>query len=264
VLPGIMFLRPSLQNDETMKTQITIAALILSAASFDAWSQNNDQKDKELEQQQQSERSRSMQGIRTDNELKDDRQEVPSNQYRNSGKDSLSNQSSADSSETEVIQKNQDQGLGTDDDGNGLTNENNKTQSGEQRTNTPAVIQRTTSESGSPAILSGDDGKKRDGTNNVQRATPNIAGAEEIGNANLSQKNNTEKNMKTDAPRVKKQEEQPATTASEAQVQDTKDESGENADSTMRETTTQEQSGPVTAKEKRKAKREERRNRRKD
>jgi hypothetical protein len=232
LLSGIMFLRSHAGKTFIMKTLVTI--VVLSAASFNVWSQNND----------------------------NDSQDVQSNQYRNTGKDSLSNQSAADSSEIEVLQKNQDQGLSADDDGNGLTNEDNKTQSGEKETNTPAVIQRTTSESGSPAILSGEDGKKRDGTNNVQRATPNIAGAEEISNTNLSEKKNTEQNRKTDAPRVKKQEEQPAMTAPESQAQDTTNVSNEDVNSIMIDTTTP--SAPMTAKEKRKAKREERRTRRKD
>ena len=43
--------------------------------------------------------------------------------------------------------------------------------------NTPAVPQTTTSDSGSPAVLSGDKGADRDGTNNVQRATMNMVGS---------------------------------------------------------------------------------------
>jgi hypothetical protein len=43
--------------------------------------------------------------------------------------------------------------------------------------NTPAVSQTSSSASGSPAVLSKDDGRGRDGTNNVQRATMNMAGS---------------------------------------------------------------------------------------
>src|SRR5688500_642649 len=44
----------------------------------------------------------------------------------------------------------------------------------EAASNTPAVEQTTTSGSGSPAVLSGEDGDGRDGTNNVQRASMNM------------------------------------------------------------------------------------------
>jgi hypothetical protein len=46
-----------------------------------------------------------------------------------------------------------------------------------QTTNAPPVLQRTTSGSGSPAVLSGENGKDPDGTNTVQRAQSNMAGA---------------------------------------------------------------------------------------
>ena len=47
--------------------------------------------------------------------------------------------------------------------------------------NVPAVLQETTSQSGSPAVLSGEEGSDRDGTNNVQRAKPNMAGSDVKG-----------------------------------------------------------------------------------
>jgi len=43
--------------------------------------------------------------------------------------------------------------------------------------NVPAVTEETTSQSGSPAVLSEDEGEGRDGTNNVQRAEPNMVGS---------------------------------------------------------------------------------------
>ena len=49
--------------------------------------------------------------------------------------------------------------------------------SSEAVSNTPAVPQTTTSQGGSPAVLADDDGDGRDGTNNVQRASMNMAGA---------------------------------------------------------------------------------------
>ena len=47
----------------------------------------------------------------------------------------------------------------------------------ERASNTPAVSQTTSSGSGSPAILSSKGGQGRDGTNNVQRASMNMAGS---------------------------------------------------------------------------------------
>jgi hypothetical protein len=46
-----------------------------------------------------------------------------------------------------------------------------------QSSNAPAVTQETSSQSGSPAVLSPENGTDRDGTNNVQRAKPNMAGS---------------------------------------------------------------------------------------
>jgi hypothetical protein len=53
---------------------------------------------------------------------------------------------------------------------------------------TPAIPQVTESMSGSPAILAADDGRKRDGTNSVQRASMNMAGSP-VRNINLGEKN---------------------------------------------------------------------------
>ncbi|HEY0656066.1 MAG TPA: hypothetical protein VGD65_23185 [Chryseosolibacter sp.] len=253
-----------------MKTLATItAAIAFSALSFTAMGQAGDKKEKELDKTQERERTRSTQGLRTDNELKDDRGEVQSNQYRKKEEaDTLDNQvETSNNNQGEVLEKNPDQGLGTDDDGNGLTNENNTTQGGEERTNTPAVIQRTTSESGSPAILSGDNGTKRDGTNNVQRAKPNIAGAEEPGNMNLGEKKSSERNRNTGTPRIRKQEEQPnqSTDAASKQAEKNQNKSASPTAEVQAESTAEPQAvEPKTAREERKAKRKARRNNRKD
>ncbi len=49
--------------------------------------------------------------------------------------------------------------------------------SSETASNAPAVSETTTSASGSPAVLSGNNGRDRDGTNSVQRASMNMAGS---------------------------------------------------------------------------------------
>jgi hypothetical protein len=57
---------------------------------------------------------------------------------------------------------------------------NNGAESGEgseREVNTPAVTQSTESQSGSPAVPSENDGRKRDGTNSVQRASMNMVGS---------------------------------------------------------------------------------------
>jgi hypothetical protein len=53
---------------------------------------------------------------------------------------------------------------------------------------TPAVSQTTESMSGSPAILAADEGRKRDGTNSIQRATMNMAGSP-VSNINVPKEN---------------------------------------------------------------------------
>lgn len=60
--------------------------------------------------------------------------------------------------------------------------------SAERASNTPAVSQMTSSGSGSPAVLSSKDGQGRDGTNNVQRASMNMAGSP-ANNIRLGQTN---------------------------------------------------------------------------
>lgn len=81
--------------------------------------------------------------------------------------------------------------------------------------NAPAVIQTTTSEAGSPAILSENNGRGRDGTGNVQRSSYNMAGAKTPVNQSLYRDIPSQKNINTGAPRVRKQEEQPARAISE-------------------------------------------------
>lgn len=56
-------------------------------------------------------------------------------------------------------------------------NEGRAGQNSDGATVAPAVSETTSSGSGSPAVLSGDDGKKPDGTNTVQRASINMAGS---------------------------------------------------------------------------------------
>jgi hypothetical protein len=127
--------------------------------------------------------------------------------------DSTSSEQQEQSVNSPVIESNKDQNQS----GDGVETESTNKQAAEksEKSNAPAVIQTTSSESGSPAILSKDNGKGRDGTNNVQRSSYNMAGAEVPGNMNLSGKNRGERNVNMGKTRVKKQEEQPIRTTIE-------------------------------------------------
>jgi hypothetical protein len=63
-----------------------------------------------------------------------------------------------------------------------LKNESNQAQDDNNpkspaNTNEVSIFETGTSSAGSPSTISDDDGKGRDGTNNVQRSTPNMAGS---------------------------------------------------------------------------------------
>jgi len=161
-----------------------IAFLLMAAGGLNA--QSTDQSEREQQDREQAEeRDRTVKGRRTDNELKDDRGQVPetnaedlqnSDHQSNNNSDESTNE--ADSANAvagganEVVQRNEDQ-----------------PQNEQSRYLAPAVIQRTTSASGSPAVLAPENGDGLDGTNTVQRAKPNMAGAQEPGNLNLSEHN---------------------------------------------------------------------------
>jgi hypothetical protein len=118
----------------------------------------------------------------------------------------------SDDKSSQVISSNEDQ------------NQSEKT-TGEStnpdQSNSPAVNQTTTSESGSPAILSHNNGEGRDGTNNRQRATYKMAGAEIKGDLGLSRKEG--ENLRSPS-KVLKQEEQPALVRDRSESSETTDE----------------------------------------
>lgn len=63
-----------------------------------------------------------------------------------------------------------------------LKNESNQAQGDNNprspaNTNEVSIFETGTSSAGSPSAISGNDGQDRDGTNNVQRSTPNMAGS---------------------------------------------------------------------------------------
>lgn len=151
------------------------------------------------------ERSRSMGGFRSGNDVKDDKEQMPKAATQQPGalqENTPSNQ--PDPNDNSGNNGNTDNSSATSSGINNATAENEKAAS----SNAPVVLQRTTSESGSPSVLSKDNGRGRDGTNSVQRASYNMAGAEVPANMNLSQKNRSERNMNT-GNKIRKQEEQP-------------------------------------------------------
>jgi hypothetical protein len=198
-----------------MKTIFYYILVFLFIASL-AKAQSASEKKKAAENKATIERQRSLGGQRTENELKDDKHQVqPTNHLRGTPANSAADTSDVNPNKNnhqtppEVVPTNKDQGSAANDNGTNGSNSGSSSQGNSGSSNAPAVIQRTSSESGSPSVLSRNNGSDRDGTNNVQRSSYNMAGAKVSGNWNLDRKNRQGQNMNTDSTRIKKQEEQP-------------------------------------------------------
>ena len=163
----------------------------LFMASAEATAQSGKERREAAEKKAAEERLRSPSIQRTDNELKDDR-----NQIR-----PMDNDAKGDSAQA-------NRPLGTVENSSGLADSESEPDSADNESNVPAVIQITTSESGSPGQLSENNGRGRDGTGNVQRATPNMAGSPVPSNLGLSEENQGQRNQNTNTD-VLEQEEQP-------------------------------------------------------
>jgi hypothetical protein len=187
-----------------MNVRIILVGCLLCSMSVAA--QSGKQKLDNAKREAKEQRQRGFGGQRTESDLKDEKQKLPSNQQNKTDDgvpDPADNdqQQKSGSSSKEIIQRNNDQST--------AQNKSSSDSSGNQST-PPAVIQRTTSESGSPSMLSADNGRGRDGTNNVQRSSINVAGSPMRGNYNLDRKNRGEQDQNTDAPRIQKPEERPS------------------------------------------------------
>jgi hypothetical protein len=163
--------------------------------------QTGKQKLEKAKKEAKEERQRAFGGLRDESNLKDEKRTVPQNQ-RNKVDDGVpqqpdNGQQQNSGQSKEIIERNNDQPT--------AKNKNASDSSGNQSA-PPAVIQRTTSESGSPSVLSADNGRGRDGTNNVQRSSINVAGSPMRGNYNLDKKNKEEQNHKADSSGIQKQE----------------------------------------------------------
>jgi hypothetical protein len=179
---------------------IVLVLLLVQGMTVNAQTKKKEQ----LKKEKAGERQRSLGGQRENGEGTG----VPPASKPQEQEDSVNNEQQEQSANSPVIQPNKDQNLA----GDGVEKEGANEQAAEKRekSNAPAVIQTTTSESGSPSILSENNGYERDGTNNVQRSSYNMAGAEVPGDMNLSDKNRGKRNVNMSKTRVKKQEEQPA------------------------------------------------------
>lgn len=191
-----------------MKTIFSIV-LVLFFVHGAAIAQPGQKKKEQLRKQQADERKRSLGGQRTGNEgigAPPIDKNGATNQQQN--KDRQNQQGG--SSKSSVSDANEGQSTKADGEADPSATTGQQAQQTE-KSNAPAVVQTTSSESGSPAILSPNNGKGRDGTNNVQRSSYNMAGAQVPGNLELSKKNVGERNINT-GKRIRKQEEIPSRT----------------------------------------------------
>lgn len=177
-----------------MKNLISLALTLTLTCAF-VYGQQGKEKKQAAEKKAAEERVRSMGGYRTNNELKDDKGEItPAN--NDAGEDNIRAQQQEES--TAPVSRNESQ----------MAASGSETDTTEQ-SNAPAVIQRSTSEGGSPSVLSDNNGYGRDGTGNVQRAKPNMAGAEVPGNFNTAEKNTQQTDNVNGKTNVRKEEETP-------------------------------------------------------
>lgn len=181
-----------------MKKLMSLITIWLLVTSF-ALCQSGTDKKAAAEKKASEERQRSVTGQRTENELKDDKGTNPPPVDKSHDGLPNSEQQQPGQQSGQVVPSNEDQS-GTQ----------NAQGAQAQTSNASSVIQTTTSESGSPSILSPNNGNGRDGTNNVQRAKPNIAGAEVPSNMNLDKKNTDARTPNPGSSRIRKEEEQPA------------------------------------------------------
>ena len=160
-------------------------------AGAGATAQSGQERRDAAEKKAAKERLRSVSGQRTENELKDDR-----NQVRPRSSDVQGDSAGAMTP------------AGTVENTSGLTDNEGQADSANDESNAPSIIQITTSESGSPSRLSENNGRGRDGTGNVQRATPNMVGSPVPLNLGLADEDQGQRNIKTNTD-VLEQEEQP-------------------------------------------------------
>lgn len=188
------------------KTASTVIALMITASL--AIAQSGTDKKEAAEKKAATERQRSLGGYKTENEMKDEKGEItpvsPTSDGNENRTDTRQREKNAPGS---VVSPNEIQTTAAGD-------------SSLRESNVSSVIQPTTSESGSPSILSENNGRGRDGTGNVQRARPNIAGAQVPEDMNLESENSKQTDNKDGASRIREEEEVPAQITSDENARD--------------------------------------------
>lgn len=204
-----------------MKTTASTVIALLITSSLAIAQSGTDKK--EAEKKAATERQRSMGGYKTENEMKDEKGEITPVSPTSDGNENRT--------ETRQQEKNAPGSVVS-------PNEIQTTSSGDsssRASNTPSVIQPTTSESGSPSILSENNGRGRDGTGNVQRAKPNIAGAQVPEEMNLGKENSKQTDNSNGSSRIREEEEMPARITSGQNSGQVKADDGEKVSGTQAE-----------------------------
>jgi hypothetical protein len=179
-----------------------------------ATAQAGDKKEKQLKEKQLLERQRSLGGQRAESDQIDEKgktQGSHQDQNQNQSNDQQEKENNDQKNNDSIITPNKDQNPEASDGADMEENNNDQQAAKREKSNAPAIIQTTTSESGSPAVLSKDNGRSRDGTNNIQRSTYNMAGAKIPDNMNLAGKNAGGRNFNT-GKRIRQQEDMPVRT----------------------------------------------------
>lgn len=195
-----------LLNYSDMKKLMGLTGLFIGCILMTANGQSGKERLEKAKENAAEERTRSVGGQRTYNDLLDERQGL----QPEAGKDEEGEE------ETTLAREEGEGNPG------GLAptleeGEEDETQSG--NTNTTVVIDRTSSGAGSPAVLSDDDGRGRDGTGNVQRAQPNMVGSPVTSDMNLSERNSGAQDEGR-VQEIREQEEVPQTDRNATQPQD--------------------------------------------
>lgn len=249
-----------------MKKTISIGVLVL-CLSVGVQAQSGKEKLEAAEREAANERERSLGGKRTANYLKDDQGKVQAAENASGDSTATANEQTEDAKSQGESESGQPA-----DNGNGLMNANEEESNqannsigntkDEEKTSTPAVIQQTSSESGSPSVISQEDGKGRDGTGNVQRATPNMVGSPVPANWNLADKNVNPSNTEA-GTQVRQQEEQPSRTGPDREDTGAQGKGDAQAEQKAGENTQADQTDTQVEKDEKPSKQDERKERRK-
>lgn len=184
-----------------MKKLLGLTGLCIVCFWMTAAGQSGKERLEKAKENAAEQRTRSVGGQRTFNEFRDQ-------------SEGLQQEDENDRQDETTLAREEDEG---NPGGLAPTLEEGEEQSG--NTNTTVVIDRTSSGAGSPAVLSEDDGRGRDGTGNVQRARPNMVGSPVTSDMNLSERNSGAQDDGR-VQGIREQEEVPQTDRDATQPQD--------------------------------------------